>query len=111
MSDIPDNTKDSKDTKDISAPDKAAGPSKNAESMIRKGIPIDDDVRMDLYDLRNKGASSAELGEMVKNLPKNQGDQIRESTTASGKGLSVDDIKGNETLAFPHKPAKPKEEK
>ena len=104
MSDIPDNSSDSKNKKETLSDLDNKVLSDDAKTMIQKGVPMDDDIRLDLYDLRNNDASSEELGKMVDGLSKKKKEQVRQNVMGDGEKTSVIDKKGGEILDFPHMP-------
>ncbi len=105
MSDIPDKSPETLGDGNPPAP-----PSHDAKELIKKGVPIEDDVRTDLYELRNKDDSAAELGEYFKKLPSDKQKQLQRNGKVGNGITSIADVKGNEILNFPHKPEE-KEEK
>ena len=111
MSDIPEKQPDSKEINKNGSTSERQGPSDNAKAKIQKGVPIDDDVRLDLYDLRNRGASSEELGKMVSGLSKGKQEQVRQNAMGDGEKTSVIDKKGEEILDYPHKPVASNDDK
>ncbi len=66
-----------------------------------QGVPLDENTRLELYELRNKNADRLELAEKIKDLPKDEQENIRLSGTVTGKETVIDDVKGNEKLVFP----------
>lgn len=104
MSDIPVDSRDSKENKDVSDPNQTKGPSENAKELIQRGTPIDDEVRLKLYEMRNEKKGSGELGKMVKGLPHDQEEQVRDNAIAQSDKTSIIDKKGGEILDYPDKP-------
>lgn len=79
-------------------------PQTDAGKMSLQGVPLDDETRMDLYQLRNEGADRQKLGEFTQTLSKEEFKNVQKSAEADGKATTINDVKGGESLVFPDQP-------